>query len=259
MELKKLNLSIPSMDSDDCKSLMGGDGYIMLDEVVVIGNSERPDQDVDRDNYDDNIRDDDTEATDYQDEEGRDDNNDSYDNMQSDNIAALLEIVPRPIRDYLAQNNIIINLDPNAENSHYDPKSHTIILKDVSDYRTFIHEAVHAIQDGLGHMDSESQSAEEFQAHVLVDLYNAYLSITEGCLFTSVTIPGGDYNEWLNFLNNCINEDDGSFDRDYFKAHVMEFFDDFQATHHDSKHGYTDPLEDGYEWDWDSFFEMFGL
>lgn len=48
MELKKLNLSIPSMDSDDCKSLMGGDGYIMLDEVVVVapGNG-RPDDEYD--------------------------------------------------------------------------------------------------------------------------------------------------------------------------------------------------------------------
>lgn len=41
MELKKLNLSIPSMDSDECKSLMGGDGYIMLDEVSLLRQATR--------------------------------------------------------------------------------------------------------------------------------------------------------------------------------------------------------------------------
>ena len=258
MKLKKLNLSIPSMDSDECKSLMGGDGYIMLDEVVVIGHSERPDQDVDRDNYDDN-QDDDTYPIDYQDEGDRDENNDSSDNKQSDNLATLLEIIPRSIQDYLTQNNITIKLDPNVEKANYDPNTYTITLKSTTDYITFIHESVHAIQHRLGHMDGESQSAEEFQAHALTDLYTAYLDIRVGYGFTSVTIRGGDYDEWLSFLNDCLNEDDGSLDRDYFKAHVMDFFDDFQATHSDSKNGYTDPLEDGYEWDWDLFFEMLGL
>ena len=78
MELKKLNLSIPSMDSDDCKSLMGGDGYgadRVLDEVIVVA-PERPDVDVDRDPIDDDPRDDDD---DRHEDPDRNDDNGNYD------------------------------------------------------------------------------------------------------------------------------------------------------------------------------------
>lgn len=88
MELKKLNLSIPSMDSDECKSLMGGDGYIMLDEVVVVApDNERPDVDVDRDLIDDDPRDDDDdrhEGPDRNDENGNYNHQDSNEGNQFD-------------------------------------------------------------------------------------------------------------------------------------------------------------------------------
>ena len=57
--LKVLNLSIPTLDSSECKALMGGDGYIWggeLDIDVIIrpdnDQPERPDYDLDDDNQD---------------------------------------------------------------------------------------------------------------------------------------------------------------------------------------------------------------
>ena len=57
-DLKVLKLSIPTLDSSECKTLMGGDGYIWggeLSGVEVVGekaNPERPDYDRDDDNLD---------------------------------------------------------------------------------------------------------------------------------------------------------------------------------------------------------------
>ena len=53
--LKPLHLSIPTLDSSECKSLMGGDGYaweVDLPEVVVTPDNERPDN-SDYDYHDD--------------------------------------------------------------------------------------------------------------------------------------------------------------------------------------------------------------
>lgn len=87
MELKKLNLSIPSMDSDECKSLMGGDGYIMLDEVVVVApDNERPDVDVDRDPIDDPRDDEDDRNGDYDhNDDNHDRNDDNHDRQDGNN------------------------------------------------------------------------------------------------------------------------------------------------------------------------------
>lgn len=78
-KLQVINLSIPALDSSECKALMGGDGYGFdrtLDEVIVIA-PDRPDSDVDRDPVDDDPRDDDDDRhEDY-------DRNDDYDDRGS--------------------------------------------------------------------------------------------------------------------------------------------------------------------------------
>ena len=54
-DLKVLNLSIPTLDSSECKTLMGGDGYAWemdLPEVVVTPDNDRPDR-SDYDYHDD--------------------------------------------------------------------------------------------------------------------------------------------------------------------------------------------------------------
>ena len=139
MELKKLNLSIPSMDSDDCKSLMGGDGYIMLDEVVVVApGNERPDDEYDP--FLENDQDENDQDENYYEESDRDDNtnSDNGDSQSSDytipeQVNNAFESLPKAVQEYLKSHGINIIYDPGlySRTSHpgeYDPENKTIIV-----------------------------------------------------------------------------------------------------------------------------------
>lgn len=83
-DLKILNLSIPTLDSSECKALMGGDGYaweIELPEVIVTPDNNRADH-SDYDNHDD-ILDDDQNDYDHDNdgEQGIDKGSFNVDNM----------------------------------------------------------------------------------------------------------------------------------------------------------------------------------
>ena len=124
-----------------------------------------------------------------------------------------------------------------------------------------LHEAIHAIQDGLGHMDLESSSAEEFQAHALCDLVSFFEFLHDGKLLDLVldfSLEGENVGRWRDFLYDCFDEDGNNFNREYFLEHVMEYFDIFQEAH-PGVPGYSDPLEDNYQWDWETFLNMLGL
>ena len=60
-------------------------------------------------------------------------------------------------------------------------------------------------------------------------------------------------NEWRDFVINCFDDRD-TFDREYFKENIMNWFQDFQDAHKDID-GYNDELESDYEWSWDDFFD----
>lgn len=271
MELKKLNLSIPSMDSDDCKSLMGGDGYIMLDEVVVVppGN-ERPDDEYDPFLEDD--RDENDQDENYYEESDRDDNthSDNGDSQSSDytipeQVNNAFESLPKAVQDFLKSHgiNIIYDAGLYSQTGHageYHPENGTIVVSN-GDMDVLLREAIHAIQDGLGHMDGESRSAEEFQEHVLGDLM-AFFEFLQDDHLLSLTLDfgleGENAGRWQDFLFDCFDEEGNNFNREYFLEHVMEYFDIFQEAH-PGVDGYNDPLEDNYQWDWETFLNMLGL
>lgn len=131
-------------------------------------------------------------------------------------------------------------------------------------YRNFeilFREAIHAIQDGLGHMDGESRSAEKFQEHVLGDFmeFRDLLNGGGGCHLTlDFGLEGDNEGRWQDFLFDCFDEDGNNFNREYFLEHIMEYFDIFQEAH-PGVPGYSDPLEDNYQWDWETFLNMLGL
>ena len=277
MELKKLNLSIPSMDSDDCKSLMGGDGYndiINLEDLVVIGHSnERPDDELDPREDDNN--DHDTDEDDYRNDSDRD-NSDSSDGTEGqsnsqipEQVLGLYNSLPKAVQQFLSSHGINIKLGGISEDDN--PGKYTgdsiILFQDSNgqyQFMALLHETIHAIQDSLGILDGKSLSAEEFQAHALLDAYQVIFSLIEG-LGVSTTLDSGFNGEgssgWNEFLHQCIIEDGDSysFDRDYFINHVMDYFDLFQQSHQNSGHGYTDPLENNYNWSWEEFLDMLGL
>lgn len=43
-----------------------------------------------------------------------------------------------------------------------------------------------------------------------------------------------------------------------FLENDMKYFDIFQEAHTEVP-GYSDPLEDNYQWDWETFLNMLGL
>ncbi len=270
MELKKLNLSIPSMDRDECKSLMGGDGYIMLDEVVVVApGNERPDDEYDP--FFENDQDENDQDENYYEESDRDDNaNSDNGDSQSSNytipeqVKNAFESLPTAIQKYLKSHGINIIYDPDFIKSGniggYSPTSGNITVSN-GNAVLLLHEAIHAIQDGLGHMDGESNSAEEFQAHVLCDLLSFFDYLQNDKPFSTILdlgLEGDNVGKWEGFLFDCFDENGDYFNKEYFLNHVKEYFNIFQEAH-PGEESYNDPLENNYQWDWETFFKMLGL
>lgn len=259
------------MDSDDCKSLMGGDGYIMLDEVAVVApNNERPDDEYDPFFENDQFENDQDEH--YYDESDRNDNansdngtSQSPDYKVPEQVNNAFESLPKAIQEYLKSHGINIIYDPSlfSQTGHpgeYNQKNETITVSN-GDLDVLLRESIHAIQDGLGHLDGESRSAEEFQEHVLGDLMDIFNFLNDGdgfLLTLDFGLEGDDAGRWQDFLFDCFDEDGNNFNREYFLEHVMEYFEIFQEAH-PGVDGYSDPLEDNYPWDWETFLNMLGL
>ena len=95
-DLKKLKLSIPTLDSSECKTLMGGDGYGYdfdggdLPELVVTADDYRPDHsDYD---YQDDLLDDEQNDYDYNhDEERGNDDSDTSHSISEQELSKLIE------------------------------------------------------------------------------------------------------------------------------------------------------------------------
>ena len=262
-DLKVLRLSIPTLDSSECKTLMGGDGYGYdfdggdLQELVVTAGDYRPDHsDYD---YQDDILDD--EQNDYGYDQDYDNGHDSDYNVP-DQLKETFEKLPEKIQDFLKANNIKINYDPNYKNGSGGPASYfsedkSIITSSLDD-NVLLREVIHAVQDAMGSLDGMPHSAEEFQEKALGDLADYFDSFIKGNEGWGYTLDFGDANtSWSEFVENCF-DNDGNFDRDAFKEGIMDFFDIFQDAHSNVS-GYNDSLEDNYNWHWDEFFDLLGL
>lgn len=258
-DLKILNLSIPTLDSSECKALMGGDGYaweIELPEVVVTPDNNRPDH-SDYDNHDDIL---DDNQNDYDHDSDNEGNNDY---KVPDQLKETFEKLPEKIQNFLKANNININYDPNYKNgsggsASYNSENKSITTSSLDD-NTLLREAIHAVQDAMGLLDGKSHSAEEFQEKALGDLADYFDCVFKGGEGFGYSLDFGDKGDcsWVQFVTSCF-DNDGNFDRDAFKEDIMDYFGIFQETHSDNS-GYNDPLEDGYNWNWDDFFDILGL
>jgi len=266
-DLKVLNLSIPTLDSSECKTLMGGDGYAWekeLPEVVIT-----PDTPPDRSDFydhEDPLNDD---PNDYEYDYDYDHDNDNEDGDSDykipDQLKETFEKLPEKVQAFLKENNIKITYDPNYRSPNggiasYIPGDNSIITSSLSlDDNTLLREAIHAVQDAIGALDVESRSAEEFQEKALGDLADFFDSMFNDGGGFGFTLDSGCKGEsgWSEFLMSCF-DDDGKFDRDAFKNGIMDYFDEFQEGHKDIP-GYNDPLEDDYNWSWDYFFGLLGL
>lgn len=281
MKLKKLNLSIPSMDSCDCKSLMGGNGYMEdsdaifggeFPEIVITPPSpERPDEpDPEFEDREDNDYDMDDDKDANADERGDEQPSDNEGKSFETQIQDIVSTLPVGVQNFVNQHNIEIKPGDktfytpgyvDANGNQVAPSMTIAVDENGNAYADgLLHELMHAMQDSMGILDTDSLSAEEFQAHALLDLYNFYLNYvdeeTEAPGFYCTT--SGD-QEWFDFLNECFHG--GQFDERYFMDHVMDYFENFHNSSVDEGkgNGYDDPLEDDYQWHWQEFLAMLGF
>ena len=275
--LKELELSIPTLDVLTCKQLMGGDGYYDderindIQEVVIIG--ERPDSlpDTERDETENPNDPQDKGWDDDLENDGSSNDNDSdngQDDKEKDDIPKELEKtigkLPENVQKFIKEGNVTIVYDPNFKNSHNGPASYNSENKTITtsntDANVITRELIHAAQDAMGILDGNSRSAEEFQEKALGDIADYADMLKNGGhgFGATLDIDSEDKaNEWRDFVINCFDDRD-TFDREYFKENIMNWFQDFQDAHKDID-GYNDELESDYEWSWDDFFDFLGL
>ena len=263
-DFKVLNLSIPSLDSSECKSLMGGDGYDIdggnLFDFDIVVTSNRPDSpDYDEDLLRDSL-DEDQGDNDFSHE--HDDNQDN-DYKVPDQLKETFAKLPESIQNFLRTNNITLVYNPNYRSSNggiasYNPADKSIITSSFDD-NTLLREVIHAVQDSIGAMDTKSMSAEEFQEKALGDLMEYYSTILGDNILAGYGMDNGYIGNsgWVEFMGSCFDED-GNFNRETFINGIMDFFDIFQEAHKNIS-GYNDPLEDDYNWNWNYFFDLLGL
>lgn len=261
-------------DDDDPNAFYYNDGSILMDEVVVTAPAPRSDEEDDDDwwrRYENN------NSSDEDDGYGYDDGDDTIDHSDRDNnpdksdgyvipeqLKEAFEKLPEKIQNILKENHIKISYDPTYRSPHggyssYDSEKKSIITSSLESYM-LLREAIHAVQDITGALDTKSMSAEEFQEHALGDLYAYYKSHFDGGDGFSFTLEGFDHEGnygWEKFIESCFDKD-GNFDRKTFTNKIMEYFDAFQAGHENNPN-YSNLLENNYNWNWDYFFDILDI
>ena len=267
-KLTVLELTIPTLNLQTCKQLMGGDDYLSngTQDDDIAYSVDLPTIDVSAPasgngflhEYDQDSNDQDFD--DPQDENDPDRDGQNQDSNLPIDIQNVINNLPNSIQEFIKNSGIKIVYDPNYKNlgqgtGSYDSKTDTITIG-TENSSILIREIIHAIQDQMGIMDGTSHSAEEFQEKALGDLFDFYNSTFGEGLGMSFTLDGGN-SDWADFVDRCF-DDNGDFNREFFIDNIMNYFDPFQDAHKDVP-GYNDELEDGYQWHWNDFFDMFGL
>lgn len=243
-----------------------------LDEVVVVGSASNNDDDDDwwrrydnNDNGDEDDGygyDDGDDTIDHSDRDNNPDKSDGY--VIPEQLKKAFEKLPEKIQNILKENHIKISYNPTYRSPHggyssYDSEKKSIITSSLESYM-LLREAIHAVQDITGALDTKSMSAEEFQEHALGDLYAYYKSHFDGGDGFSFTLEGFDHEGnygWEKFIESCFDKD-GNFDRKTFTNKIMEYFDAFQAGHENNPN-YSNLLENNYNWNWDYFFDILDI
>ena len=163
--LKKLKLSIPTLDSSECKTLMGGDGYGYdfdggdLPELVVTADDYRPDHsDYD---YQDDLLDDEQNDYDYNhDEERGNDDSDTSHSISEQELSKLIEGLEKTLSGKIVEaweKGLIVKGDGSHKSAAYfDQGEGKIFINDLSvDSTVLAHEFTHYLQNELGMMEAQ--------------------------------------------------------------------------------------------------------
>lgn len=151
---------------------------------------------------------------------------------------------------------ITIIIDPSLSTyGQYNMLTNTITLQSLS--TAALHdELVHALQDKLGILNTGSRANNEFQEHIIGDLLRAAGMLTGGGLVGSSTVSLSDYEAYYAWINSILDED-AHVNREAFFQGVEQYYASWMERYKGKPYGTGNNLN--YNWQWDTFFDTFGL
>lgn len=267
--LDVLKLSIPALDSKECKAIMGGDGYYNdgiptdLPELIVPPDDDSgfdPGFDPDVDNRDDNNLDD--HDSNHDDNEGNQDN--TAFPFSLEDIINTLNGTAQQLYEYrkLSGKVSIFFTSKGNTNGQTNAKEGKIYLTyDPSYpgepwyYKTSLnHELGHLDQYDLGLMDKfDLQAPLEFQSCSL-DFISGN---DENSDFLGDSMD--DFKDWLSSI-----EDENGIDLNKFEEGIGDWYDDFVDRWAGIKESYSDDPDYKYQNDiddmnWEDMFDFYGI
>ena len=284
-KLEILKLSIPGISELSARKLLGGDGYGLEEETTYTG-WELPEVEVGYDRPEEWAEDPEMmmpdDAMDYEDwhqEDDRDINeslNDGFEEERNDDVGenalkqseeeaklpSLIEELPENLQKFIQNNNVKIQIDVNLTKNDGTPKpgqfANGVITLRMADKDYLRGELIHAIQDKLGLLNHEDHAMNEFQENLMRDLLRVVdQKEGTGLFFWTTTVTSDKRDAWEEELNGIVN-DNGVVDYTKWENAINNYFDSFQERYQ-YEEKYEGEYERGYNYQWEIFFELFGI
>lgn len=277
-DLKVLRLSIPTLDSSECKTLMGGDGYGYdfdggdLPELVVTADNYRPDHsDYD---YQDDLLDDEQNDYDYNhDEERGNDDSDTSHSISEQELSKLIEGLEKTLSGKIVEaweKGLIVKGDGSHKSAAYfDQGEGKIFINDLSvDSTVLAHEFTHYLQNELGMMGSASDYTGSANLELEANLIQTITDFTEGGYSDREWLSGEHNNVWiLDRIDRdpetgviTVNEEfwDWLNDSDAMND-LLDMWLDYWNDNPNSSDIYTEGAQDNWDYNWEQIFDQLGI
>ena len=150
----------------------------------------------------------------------------------------------------IKKRNNFINIHPNlgkSEPHKYTATTKTITLT-VYSAELLSRALNHAYQDELGILTEENKSNNEFQEHILGDLFILIKNLPG----TYKTSKSSQYDNWLKSISN---DGYGPFDQQRFLNEYQNYIREFQNRYNYVPE-YSKPLNENYNWNWEKMFQF---
>lgn len=171
----------------------------------------------------------------------------------------ILQALPSALSNLITSGEVGVILDPALDvPGRYYIATKTIRLRPNGiNLETIRHELFHAWQHKQGYMDGQSHTNNEYETYVINDvIYYMTNMVGEYGSLAGGTVTDEDYSNYYNFIATSVGT--GTFNANYFLAHVSEFYESFKAAHSNSPAG-NGTSNSGYQWHWQEILLLFGL
>ena len=171
----------------------------------------------------------------------------------------ILQALPSALSNLITSGEVGVVLDPTLDvPGRYYIATKTIRLRPNGiNLETIRHELFHAWQHKQGYMDGQSHTNNEYETYVINDvIYYMTHMLGENGILPGGTVTDEDHGNYYNFIATSVGT--GTFNANYFLAHVSEFYESFKAAHSNSPAG-NGTSNSGYQWHWQEILLLFGL